>query len=562
MAKKEIENLVEKALYKIYPLFESFQKEGINVLVGVPKEKEHGDYSTNVSLVLSKKLDKNPFEVAKEIASEIDRKESASWRIEKIEVASPGFINFYLSKDFFIENLAEILRDKNFGANKNLKGKKIIIEYTDPNPFKKFHIGHLNNNAVGEAMSRIFEFHGASVKRANYQGDVGLHVAKSIWGKISKPNLEWGEAYMHGHVQYEDNEIVKKDIDEINKKVYAKSDENINKLYKQGREETLAEFEKIYQKIGTKFNCYFFESEVADFGKKIVNDHPEIFEKGEKGAIIFKGESFEPKTHTRVFINSEGLPTYEAKELGLAKKKYDEYKYDQSVVITGNEIKEYFKVLLSAMAQVFPDLAKKTKHIGHGMLRLPEGKMSSRKGNVVTAESLIEKVKKGIKAKIGERDLNESDVEKIAIGAIKYSILKQSIGKDIIYDFEKSISFEGDSGPYLQYSYVRSASVLEKAKVEKIKPSLKNVPLEITQLEKIMSHFPEAVEKAGMEYQPHFIILYLTELAREFNNYYAHNTIVDKNDEFSPYKVALTQAFSIIMKNGLWLLGIQVPDKM
>ena len=218
------------------------------------------------------------------------------------------------------------------------------------------------------------------------------------------------------------------------------------------------------------------------------------------------------------------------------------------------------------MKETFPDLAEKTKHIGHGMLRLPEGKMASRTGNVVTAESLIEKARQMILEKIQERGFSEQEkqmvAEQVAIGSIKYSILRQSIGSDIIFNFEKSISFEGDSGPYLQYSHARANSVLEKAKKERIKASLKNVPHEISTLEKLMHQFPEIVEKAGKEYEPHYVVLYLTELAREFNNYYANNKIVDKADEFSPYKIALTEAFSIIMKNGLWLLGIQAPERM
>ena len=221
--------------------------------------------------------------------------------------------------------------------------------------------------------------------------------------------------------------------------------------------------------------------------------------------------------------------------------------------------------MLSALKQIKPALSEKTKHIGHGMMRLPEGKMSSRTGKVVTAEFLIGEVEKMVAEKIKERNLSDAEkkeiIEKVAIGAVKYSILKQSIGSDIIYDFEKSISFEGDSGPYLQYSFARANSVLEKAKSEKVKPSLKN-PALVSQLEKMMMHFAEIIEKAGKEFEPHFIILYLTELAREFNNYYANNKIVDKADECSPYKVALAQAFSIIMKNGLWLLGISAPNKM
>jgi arginyl-tRNA synthetase len=193
------------------------------------------------------------------------------------------------------------------------------------------------------------------------------------------------------------------------------------------------------------------------------------------------------------------------------------------------------------------------------MLKLPSGKMSSRTGTVISAEDLINQVKEKVQEKAKDRNLSEATVEQIAIGALKYSILKQSIGSDIIFDFEKSVSFEGDSGPYLQYSYVRANSVLAKAKKEGVKASLKNVPAELGSLEKMIIQFPEIVQKAGRDYQPHVVALYLTELAHEFNTYYAHHKIAQKGGEFG---VAVTQAFCYVMKNGLDLLGIRAPEKM
>ncbi len=559
----EIKKIIEIIIQEKYYVSDGREKHSTEVLVEVPKEKSHGDYYTNIALALSKKLGKNPIEIANEIVSKINKNNL----FEKIEVAPPGFINFYLSKEIFINNLKEILKEKDsFGKGKNLKNKKVIVEYTDPNILKEFHIGHLMSNVIGESVARIFEFQGAKIKRANYQGDVGLHVSKAIWGRLKEPNFTWQDSYALGSKQYEEDESAKAEIVVLNRKVFEKSDKAINKLYNQGRKESLAYFEKIYEKLGTKFDHLFFESEVADTGIKIVEDGLKngIFEKGEKGAIIFKGEKF--GFHTRVFINSEGLPTYEAKDLALPELKYKYFKYDKSIIITASEQNTYFDVMLTALKQINNQLAEKTKHIGHGMMRLPEGKMSSRTGKVVTAEFLLNEVEKLVAEKIEGRDLSDKEkkeiIEKVAIGALKYSILKQSIGSDIVYDFEKSISFEGDSGPYLQYSYARAQSVLKKAKVEKVKPSFKNIPLEIGLLEKLIYQFPEIIEKSGREYEPHFILLYLTELAREFNNYYAKNKIVDKNDEFSPYKVALTEAFSIIMKNGLYLLGISVLDRM
>lgn len=544
--------------------------------VEIPAEKNHGDYSTNVALVLAKKIGKSPAEVASLIHA--NKKIQGSGLFEKVEVAGPGFINFFVSDKIFLDNLKTI--NKDYGKNGELKNKKVILDYTDPNPFKEFHIGHLMSNAIGESLSRIFEFEGAKVKRVCYQGDVGIHVAKAIWGMQTlqnDPDLElhnsvkdkvqrWGVAYKMGAAAYGVDENTRKDIVELNKKIYERSDKEINKLYDEGKKLSLEHFDKIYKKLGTKFDWLIFESETGPAGKKIVAKWLEkgMFEKGEKGAIIFKGEKC--GLHTRVFINSVGLPTYEAKDLGLAEIKYKKYKYDKSVVVTGNEVNEYFKVMLCAMKEVLPDLASKTKHIGHGMLRLPEGKMSSRTGKVITGESLLEKLEEMVRVKIAARNFSSKEektvAEKVAVGAIRYSILKQSIGSDIIYDFDKSISFEGDSGPYLQYSYTRAVSVLRKAKEQGVKPSLKNFPAQVADLEKSIYHFPEAVLQAGKSLEPHYILLYLTELAATFNAYYAKNKIVDRTDKLSSYKVALAQAFSVVMKNGMWLLGIETLDRM
>jgi len=494
--------------------------------------------------------------------------------IEKIEVVGK-FINFYLSKDFFAKSVEEILdKGEKCGKNDLFKNQKIIIEYTDPNPFKEFHIGHLMSNSIGEAISRIIEKNGAEIKRLSYGGDIGLHVAKTIWGKMKKMEMSWGEAYVFGNNKYEDDESAKKEIDELNKVIFDKSDPKINELYEEGREESISHFQKMFKRLDTHFDKNIWESEVVEDALRSVSLGLEknILEKSE-GAVVFKGENY--GLHTRVFVNSKGVPTYEAKELGLGIKKYEDFSFDKSIVITGDEQNEYFKVVLKATELIKPEVSGKTVHIGHGMLRFATGKMSSRKGNVITTEDLIQQVKEKIFEKIKDREFDENEKEKIAeivaIGAIKYSILRQAIGGDIIFDFDKSISFEGDSGPYLQYACVRANSVLEKAKSEirnlksetnsnfKIQ-NLEN--WETTDLERCLYRFEEVVERAGTEYAPHYIVTYLTELASLFNSFYANNKIIDQNDASSPYKIALTAAVAHILKSGLHLLGIKVPERM
>jgi len=454
-----------------------------------------------------------------------------------------------------------------------LRGEKVMVEYTDPNPFKEFHIGHLMSNAIGESVSRLFEWNGAEVKRVCYQGDVGIHVAKAVWGLLRNER----DPYVAGSKAYDESEEWRKEIQEYNKQIYDRSSPEINRIYDLGKKASLNHFDSVYRKLGTKFDIFLMESEAAPVGRKIVEENTgKIFEKSDLepeqaryragGAIIFRGEKYDPKLHTRVFINSEGIPTYEAKDLGNALLKAELYPYTQSVVVTGNEIKEYFKVMLQALKLIYPDLAEKTKHLPHGMLRLPTGKMSSRTGDVITAEELIDKVKKVIEEKGNKAD------DDIAVGAIKYMILRQGIGNDIIFDFEKSVSTEGDSGVYLQYAYARTNSVLEKAGMN---PS--NLPLsrevdantsldkeeteEIRTVERLLYRFPEIVVRAGEEYAPQLVTTYLTELASAFNNFYAQEQIVSSEPE-SPYRLAITKAFNIVMRNGLTILGIPTPERI
>lgn len=572
---EKIKNLINEVL-------KNLEIESVDFMVEHPADLKMGDYATNIAMVLSKSLKQNPREIAEKIVKEINLTTSPSLlgegEIQKVEIAGAGFINFYLSKEFFANSIKEILEDENFGKNNLLEGKKVMVEYTQPNPFKPFHIGHLMSNSIGESISRLVEYSGAKIIRANYQGDIGLHVAKAIYGLLEKgkPDISLsvevqaeyiGSCYSFASKLYEEDEKIKIEIDKINKKIYEKNDEEINVLYKWGREVTLEAFETIYKKLGTKFDYYFFESVMAPIGMQIIKENiPEIFEES-NGAIVFYAESHDIKLHTRVFITSEDLPTYEAKEIGLTITKFQKEDLDISIVTTAIEQGEYMKVVQKAISLIHPEYESKMKHITHGMIRFAEGKMSSRKGNVITGESLIKDVENAIFEKIKDRDFTEIEKKKVAIdvgvSALKYSILKQAIGGDTIYDFEKSISFEGDSGPYMQYSYARAKSLLEKAKNEDIYLAIRSPSKwEVVDLEKMLYRFPEIVFRASKEFEPHYVANYLIELARMYNSFYGNTQIINKDDDSSPYKIALTSAFSVVMKNGLYLLGIEAPEKM
>ncbi|KKP86439.1 MAG: Arginine-tRNA ligase [Parcubacteria group bacterium GW2011_GWC1_35_8] len=569
---EKIKKLIKDAL-------ENLEIETNDIVLEHPADLKMGDYSTNVAMAVAKSVKSNPKELAEKIVAEILRLNLDN-NIEKVEVAGPGFINFHLSRKFFGRSVEEILNEgENVGKNKTLSGKKIMIEHTVPNPFKPFHIGHLMTNAIGESVGRILKHSGAEVSQDNYQGDVGLHVAKAIYGLLENENLQSkigthnlqatniGLAYARGAGAYEVDEKAKKEIDEINKKLYSKSDKKINEIYDWGFEVTMDAFEDLYKILGTKFDFYFLESVMADIGRDIVKDNMgKVFEESE-GAIVFKAEKYDKKLHTRVFITKEGLPTYEAKELGLTEEKFKtEPDMDLSIVVTANEQADYMKVVAKAISIIHPEHEEKMKHITHGMMRLSTGKMGSRKGNAITGESLINDVRDAILEKMTDRDFGNEEREKIAndvcVSAIKYSILRSSSGSDIVYNVEESISTEGDSGPYLQYSFARANSVLEKAKKEDILPDPHAFPDEIFEVEKLLYKFSEVVLRASKEYEPHYIASYLIEVARAFNSFYGNNLIIDKTDKSSAYKVALTFAFSFVMKAGLHLLGIQAPERM
>ncbi|MGC9605429.1 MAG: arginine--tRNA ligase [Minisyncoccia bacterium] len=560
-----------------------------------PTDPAHGDFSTNVALVGADKLKTSPRVLAEKIVAEL--KKDAPDFIGSIEIAGPGFVNFKIKDKALAEAVVGIAANKD-----DLKGpkadpaKKVMVEYTDPNPFKVFHIGHLMSNAIGESLSRLIEHSGAKVIRACYQGDVGLHVAKTIWGiKFFHPNnikdfnslknkgslndrmLLLGNAYIKGSGAYDAADLsgsvsggsaksdLQKEIDLINKKIFEKSDSEINEIYETGRKWSLEYFDSVYARLGTKFDKLFFESEVGKAGVKAVNEFlgKGVFEKSE-GAIVFRGENH--GLHTRVFITSHGLPTYEAKELGLNEEKFRLCPdLTESVIVTGNEQDDYFRVLLKVLSLTAPEIAKKTRHLSHGLMRFASGKMSSRKGNIISAESLIDDIKTMVSKKMIGREFSAAEADKVAdqvaIAAIKYTILRQSIGGDVIFDSAKSISFEGDSGPYLQYSAVRAQSVLNKAGKAAAPPARK-LPDKVGLLERLIARFPDVALRARTEYAPQQVASYLIELAGAFNGFYARQEIINEKDPLSSYYLALTRAFLTTMTEGLGLLGIKVPDKM
>lgn len=544
-----------------------------------PAELKNGDYSSGVALQYAKQASMAPRALAGKIVEELRSSTTLGpTSIQRIEVAGAGFINFYLAPSELSAAVETARKEDMWGSNKNLAGKKIMVEYTDPNPFKEFHIGHLMSNAIGESIARLLEFSGAEVKRANYQGDVGPHVAKAIFTLNNLPDYPnslpdknaplqeksqfLGSAYAMGADAYEQG--YKEQIDALNKVIYEvveKKTKNskLQELYEWGRAVSLEHFEEIYKKLGTKFDNYFFESETAQKGLALVKAHPEVFEESD-GAVVYKGE--QDGLHTRVFITSKGLPTYETKELGLAELKAEKCPVDVSITVTAHEQSDYFRVVLAAMSKVLPDIAAKIQHISHGMMRFAEGKMSSRTGNVITGESLIADLTEAAKVRAAESRADDADklAQDIAVAAIKYQILKQASGKDIIFDRQRALSLEGDSGPYLQYAHARAHQLVEKARSQNV-DMIYHITAEPNDLVRLLHRFPEAVEYAAAGREPHLFTNYLLEFAASFNSWYAQVHVLDGTPD-AAHKVALVDAVRRTLKNGLWILGIPAPEKM
>lgn len=530
---------------------------GVEVSFAVewPTDPAHGDLAINAALAASKLLGRSPREIGEELAEALRLELGEDAR--SVEVAGPGFVNVMFSKAFVTRELSHALAPE-WGKGAENAGSRVIIEYSNPNPFKEMHIGHLMSTVIGESFSRLMENSGATVLRDTYGGDVGPHIAKALWALRKDGNLEpvssseIGKAYATGSHAYESSPQAKEEIDALNQEIYKGEDQELMTLWSRGREVSLESFRELYKVLGTHFDYYFFESETAPIGMEVVKDAlaKGVFEESE-GAVIYKGEK--KGLHTLVFVTSRGTPTYETKDIGLAFLKEERVSTDRSYIVTAAEQVGHFNVFLAALEDIAPLLAAKTRHIPHGFLRLTSGKMSSREGTIITAESLLSDVL--VKAK--EKNEDPQVAEQVAVGALKYMILRQAPGGDIIFDFEKSLSLEGDSGPYLQYALVRAKSVIAQAGT---KGSFEDGPGEPYLLERLITRFPKVAARAERERAPHHVATYLTQLAGEWNSFYAQERIIGGSNE--AYKLALAEAFVRTMERGLWLLGIPAPEKM
>ncbi|MES2931776.1 MAG: arginine--tRNA ligase [Patescibacteria group bacterium] len=544
----------------------SMGAEDVTFAVEWPADLAHGDFATNAALAASKSLGRAPRDIADELVTLLTK--SLGDDVASIEAAGPGFVNITLAHDAIARVLGGA-SSLEWGKGDMRTGERIAFEYSCPNPFKEMHAGHLMSTVIGEAEVRLLENQGARVLRDTYGGDVGPHVAKALWALqrngLDEPatSKEIGDAYAQGSRAYEESEDAKAEIDALNTRLYValakpedertEEDRSLLEAWRHGRDVSLDAHRVVWDALGTHFDYVIHESETTPIGKEKVLEALSrgVFKESE-GAVIYDGEK--KGLHTLVFLTSRGNPTYEAKDVGLAFLKEERIgPLDHSYITTASEQSGHFAVFLAALGEFAPELANKTVHVPHGFLRLSTGKMSSREGNVVTAAGLIEEVI----GKALEKNEDPLVAHAVAIGAIKYMILRQAPGGDIVFDPETSLSLDGDSGPYLQYALVRAKSVLAQSELT---PDMSQMPETIFDIERLLIRYPEVAKRAEAQRAPQQVTQYLTNLAGEWNSFYAVERI--RGGECEAYKLLIAAAFVTTMENGLALLGIPVPERM
>lgn len=541
------------------------------IVLESPPQPEFGDLSFPC-FTLSKKLMKSP----NEIADGLLKKMRPSGTIMKIEQKG-GYINFFADWDILGQKTVEqVLKDGDGFGRSPKKKEKAMVEYCHFNTHKAVHIGHIRTACLGESLCRILEFSGHDVIRANYQGDIGPHVARCLWGFIKlhggkgppEDRGKWlGKVYAEASRKLREDERHAEEVDEINRKIYA-GDKELVKKWKETRKWSLDYFDSIYRSFGIRFDRLYFESEVEKLGTQTSKELlRKKIAKESDGAIIMDLEKYGLGVY--ILVKSDGTPLYSAKDLGLAKLKTREYRIHRSIHVVGSEQKLYFQQLFKTFELSKSPLAGKSHHLCYELVNLPTGKMASREGDVILYEDVLRELEKRAKEetvkrnpKMGRKKLGDTS-NKIALASLKYDMIKVSPNKTIIFDWEKAIDFEGNAAPYLQYTYARASSILRKAgeKPEKFDVSLLKEPHE-RNIMKMLSGFPDVVVKAGEDMRPHYVANFCYELSTRFNEFYQFLPVLRERGEMKKARIALVHAVSVVLRNALDLLGIESLERM
>jgi arginyl-tRNA synthetase len=533
--------------------------------------------------MLAQSMRKDPRIIANEIAEKV----RTVGMIKEARATGP-YVNFYADWDRMNISVLQQISDlgEDFGRAKEGKGK-VMVEFAHPNTHKAFHIGHVRNISYGESLSRILEASGHKVVRVNYQGDIGPHVAKCLWGFMKlhkgvapkKDKGRWlGSVYAEASAKFKASKKVEKEVEGINNKLYARDKETLA-AWKKTRSWSLGYFDDIYKDFGAKFNRLYFESEVEKSGtKKALELLQKKIAKKSDGAVIIDMNA--DGLGVFVLLTKEGNPLYSAKDLGLAELQWKENRPEKIIHVVGSEQKHYFQQLFRALELSKSPAAGREMHLSYELVNLPTGKMKSREGNVVLYEDIKEEMLSlaSAEAKKKNKGISRKQLGKIAkqvgLGAIKFWMLNTGPDKVIVFDPKKAASFDENSGPYVQYAYTRACSILSKSKGtkkrEKVATTLKSITGAMGMLKeekelaliRLLNEFPDTVELAAKNMHPHVIAGYASRLAMAFNDFYETVPVLKADDDTKKARLVLVDAVRTVLKNSLRLLGMDAPEKM
>lgn len=542
-------------------------EQEIQRLIEIPPSEEMGDFAFPC-FSLSRIFRKNPAIIADELSKSLHLPPE----IEKVTAVS-GYLNFFINRKILAQKVINESLKATFG--KQNRGQSIVVEFSSPNSNKPLHLGHLRNMSIGESVSRILQFCGNSVFKTSINNDRGVHICKSmlaydLLGENSTPEESGkksdhfvGDYYVLFSKKAAEDQSWNEKAQELLRK-WESGDPHTVELWKKMNKWAFEGFQKTYRLFGISFHKEYFESQIYKSGKEIINEGLEhkIFAKREDGAVIVDLKS--EKLGEKVLLRPDGTSVYIVQDLFLALLKDKEYHYDRSIYVVGNEQEYHFKVLIAIFQKLGYSIADKMKHLSYGMVELPEGKMKSREGTVVDADDLIAETKELAVEELKQRytltddEMNDRSL-KIALSAIKYQLLKIDITKTMLFDPKKAISFEGDTGPYLLYSYARAASILRKA-AQSSDPQIPELDITELRIIKKLSLFPDAVNAAAEKLSPSIIANYAFELSQIFNEFYHACQVIGSKEQ--SFRLHLVGSFKSVLKSCLWLLGIEEIEEM
>ena len=540
-------------------------------------KKEFGDFQTNFAMMNSKAIGKNPREIATTLVENFKENDL----IEKLEIAGPGFINIHLKNNFLNNEVKKIDNEKYDFSFLNVD-ETVIIDYSSPNIAKRMHIGHLRSTIIGDAIKRILDFIGFKTISDNHIGDWGTQFGKLIVAYNKWLDNEAYEADPIGeleriYVLFSDEAKKDPTLEDVARNELRKlqmGDEQNNKLWKEFIEISLKEYNKVYDRLGVKFDHYFGESFYNDLMPDVLEELKEKnIAKEDQGALVVFFE--EDKLPPALVQKKDGSFLYATSDLATIKFRKNELNVDKAVYVTDERQQNHFKQVFEISEMLGAPYNYEKSHVYFGIMRFGDGMIfSSRSGNIIRLVDLLDEAKKQVKSVIDEKNPNipEDEKEKIAeivgTGAIKYFDLSQNRTSDILFTWDKVLSFEGNTGPYLQYTYARIQSILRKLKEENISVENNDIILnDMFDIERELAvallRFPQTVVKSYETYRPNIIADYLFDTAKLFNNFYNSKSILKETDKkVMDARILLAQKTASILKQGLNLLGIETVDRM